>query len=105
MKEQLQKALQELKDGNWYGFNPVINKVGTTENKPTGEVCTHTAIARHGQWKQVSRFFATVNDIPVDNFLGGIPAWNDSPERSKEQVIAAFEKAIRVATAYEGTPL
>lgn len=91
MKDQLQKALQILKDSPWY-----------PGSKERPAVCAHLAIRdASNDWRPVDKFFAAVNDIVEDDNLYGIPAWNDAEGRTKEQVIAAFEKAIKVAAAYE----
>jgi hypothetical protein len=36
--------------------------------------------------------------IGVDNDAGSIPDWNDAPERTKRQVLAKFDKAIKLST-------
>lgn len=44
------------------------------------------------------RFFERTNGIEI----GGIADWNDAPERSKEDVLAAYDKAIAAAEAEIG---
>lgn len=48
--------------------------------------------ADHVKWNAVTSLFREVNRIKTP-----IPVWNDRPERTFEDVLEAFDKAIAVA--------
>lgn len=70
---------------------------GKGASPPRGDACcVVTAIAgpSHHYHSDVIELFERANGI--DSAIGVI-AWNDAPERTKEEVLAAFDKAITLA--------
>jgi hypothetical protein len=71
---------------------------GTIENY--GKYCTIGAITRQSRFVQPwlnEALDYLAKAIPSD--LCAIPAWNDAPDRTSADVIAAYDRAIDLATA------
>lgn len=65
--------------------------------------CAATAIAmtnnvEFARLSEIGKFFVEVNGIDKTR---GIAYWNDAPERTIEDVLAAYDKAIAAAEALE----
>lgn len=57
--------------------------------------CVVSALAYSDPWYQVARD-ALQTAIGADSWLH-VVAWNDAPERTKEDVLAAYDRAISAA--------
>jgi len=94
MKEVFEKAKSRFETCKWY-------QKGQIPDSNDCE-CAFTAILRYcPDPDEVSLFFTKVNKIPKMGYCFGIPAWNDSTERTKDDVLKAFDKAIE-ACGVEG---
>jgi len=92
MKEVFEKAKRKIEVDGWY--HPTMLSGNCN--------CAFTAMMPlTADLKRVSEFFIEVNNIPYDPHCFGIPAWNDAPERTKDDVLKAFDKAIE-ACGVEG---
>jgi len=89
-----------------------------TSNDAEGNVCAGNAIARARQsvlgdwdacigpvrerkvaiWTRATHFFMdAVRELWPDHQYCDIPAWNDDPERTQEEVLDAFDRALKMA--------
>ena len=66
---------------------------------PRGGYCVLTAIGGdEGDYHyDAIRLFERANGIGPTGFGISVIGWNDAPERTKEEVFAAFDKAIALA--------
>lgn len=100
LADDLAKA-RELVAAGWCQGNTAINATGAPVNASSPEVarvCAMGAMDRAGDWandpKRTSAMAEALygvlnNDSIVD--------WNDAPERTQAEVLAAFDKAIAAA--------
>lgn len=66
-----------------------------------GEVCMMGSVLefeRKSYWSDPLYKQAVTKLWQAIEFSGGVPKWNDAPGRKKEEIIAAFDKAIELAT-------
>lgn len=69
---------------------------------PDGPCCVATALPKDGPNLELSmvaiELFQKANGLDL---MQGIGDWNDAPERTKEEVLAAYDKAITAAEEQE----
>lgn len=83
----------------------VWGKANLNGDLPPGCDCAYTAIHFEGRYSPTGttdeclRLFAKANGIRIvpTRPMFGIANWNDAPERTHAEVLAAFDKAIELA--------
>lgn len=80
------------------------NWVGAGRPAEHGQICVTTAITpnlKPIEWQPILRLFIDCNGIEGDGVLGPIWDWNDAPERTHAEVLAAFDRAIAACSVEE----
>lgn len=103
--ETLSKALDLLQAKGWTQGTYARNAKGERCD-PTGEnatcYCSYGAIISTAGKFQGTLLLEAYDPLRAAIGTDIIAGWNDSKSRTKEEVFAAFEKAIEIAKAAEG---
>ena len=103
--ETLRKARELLTpEGAWGQGRDAENAAGLPCSPgDEGAVCwcSYGAMNRAGQAEKARPFFMAATG--ADDYAG-VVGWNDAPDRTHAEVLAAFDRAIELAEASAGGP-